>query len=131
MRLQVTGVLATRETFMVSIYDYNKDAEEAEKAQQEGMELSPESSPNTPAVKRNLSGGVTLKSRPCQSAAVISRRAALQWALPAWLLVAILAVALAWDRRGPWLARPRHGEISLAGIKRGLLGWDKAVVLKQ
>ena len=132
--LQVTGVLATRETFMVSIYDYDKDAEDAEGAEMEAAapkEMSPESAPGSPAVKRNLSGGVTVKSRPCQSASMHSTRSVVQWALPAWLLVAVLALVLAWERRRQLQALPQRGEISMAGFGRGMLGLSKASVLKQ
>ena len=132
--LQVTGVLATRETFMVSIYDYNKDAEDGERAEIEAAapkEMSPESAPGSPAVKRNLSGGVTVRSRPCQSASMHSTRSVVQWALPAWLLVAVLGLVLAWDRRRQSQALPRRGEISMAGFGLGLLGLSKASVLKQ
>lgn len=132
--LQVTGVLATRETFMVSIYDYNRDAEEAEKAEQDAaapLAMSPAASPASAAIKRNLSGGVTVKSRPCQSAAAQSKRAAMQWALPAWGLVAVLVLVLVRERREhlqslPWLRR-----YSRARLWQGSLGGSKAPVLKQ
>ena len=132
--LQVTGVLATRETFMVSIYDYNKDAEDRERVEMEAAatkEMSPKSAPGSPAVKRNLSGGVTVKSRPCQSASMHSTCSLVQWALPAWLLVAVLALVVAWERRRQSQAQPRRGEISMAGFGLGMLGLSKASVLKQ
>ena len=132
--LQVTGVLATRETFMVSIYDYNKDAEEAERAEEEAAapaEMSPAAAPASAAVKRNLSGGVTVKSRPCQSAASQSQRAAMQWALPAWGLVAVLVLALVWDRQRHLQSLPRLGDFRLARLWRGSVGSSKAPVLRQ
>ncbi|CAL5221891.1 g4156 [Coccomyxa viridis] len=133
-KLKVTGVLATRETFMVSIYDYNKDAEEAERAEEEAAaptEMSPAASSASAAIKRNLSGGVTVTSRPCQSAASQIQRAAMQWALPAWGLVAALLLALVWDRRRHLHALPQLGDISLARSWRGSLGGSKMPVLRQ
>ncbi len=132
--LQVTGVLATRETFMVSIYDYNKDAEEAEKAKLDAAaspEMSPAASPASAAIKRNLSGGVTVKSRPCHSAASQTTRATLQWALPAWGLVAVLLLALVWERRKHLRSLPRLGNFGLAGCWQECLGGSKASVLRQ
>ena len=119
---------------MVSIYDYNKDAEEAEKAEQDAAApavISPAASPASAAIKRNLSGGVTVKSRPCQSAAAHSRHAAMQWALPAWGLVAVLVLALVWERRKHSQLLPGLGKDSLAKLWRGSLGGSKAPVLKQ
>lgn len=119
---------------MVSIYDYNKDAEEAERAEEEAAaptEMSPAASPASAAIKRNLSGGVTVTSRPCQSAASQIQRAAMQWALPAWGLVAALLLALVWDRRRHLHALPQLGDISLARSWRGSLGGSKMPVLRQ
>lgn len=135
--LQVTGVLATRETFMVSIYDYNKDAEDAEKADLDAaasVEISPAASPPSAAIKRNLSGGVTVISRPCHLAAAPSMRAAIKWALPAWALVALLALALVWERRKHSRLLPWPGDVGLAGFGRIFSsgsGASKASVLKQ
>ena len=119
---------------MVSIYDYNKDAEEAEKAELEtaaSPDTSPAAAPASPAVKRNLSGGVTVKSRPCHSAASQSTRAALRWALSAWGLVAVLLLALVWERRRHLQSLSRLGKTSLAGLWQGCLGGSKASVLRQ
>ena len=120
---------------MVSIYDYNKDAEEAERAEEEEAaapaEMGPAASPASAAVKRNLSGGVTVKSRPCQSAASQSQRAVLQWALPAWGLVAVLVLVLVWDRRRHLHSLPQLVDFSLARFWRGSMGGGKAPVLRQ
>ena len=136
---QVTGVLATRETFLVSIYDYNKDAEKAEQAESEAAylaealpeEASPAAAPGSQAVIRNLSGGISFKSRPCAAAGQNSMRAALQWALPAWALVALLASILMWERRGSWGTQIRLGELRFQSPWWRLFGCGKASVLKQ
>ena len=137
---QVTGVLATRETFLASIYDYNKDAEEAEKAEIEAAhpagalpeEASPEAASGSPAVIRNLSGGISFKSRPCAAAAgQHSIRAALQWALPAWVLVALLALILMWERRRSWHTHLWPSELRCQSPWWKPSGWGKASVLKQ
>jgi hypothetical protein len=97
----------------------------------EAAEMNPESAPGSPAVKRNLSGGVTVKTKPCQSASMHSTRSLAQWALPAWLLVAVLTVVLAWERRRHFPALPWRGKISMAGFGREILGLNKASILKQ
>ena len=135
---QVTGVLATRETFLVSIYDYNKDAEEAEQAERQAAHLaealpeeaSPAAAPGSQAVIRNLSGGISFKSRPCAAAGQHSS-AALQWALPAWVLVALLASILIWERRGTWHTHLQPAELRLQRPWWRLFGCGKASVLKQ
>lgn len=132
-------MLATRETFLVSIYDYNKDAEEAEQAEFQAAHLaealpeeaSPGAAPGSPAVIRNLSGGISFKSRPCPAAGQHSMRAALQWALPAWVLVALLASILIWERRGSWQTHLRPAELRLQSPWWRLFGCGKASVLKQ
>ena len=131
MRLQVTGVLATRETFMVSIYDYNKDAEEAEQTELAAAAGLIENPLASTAVKRNLSGGVTVKSRHCQSAEVQSTHPVMHWAFPAWVLVFVLVAVLAWERRRHLQLLPRPGETNLTGFGRGLFDCSKASVLKQ
>ena len=123
----------------MSIYDYNKDAEEAEKAEVEAAHLegalleeaSPEAAPGSPAVIRNLSGGISFKSRPCADIRQHSMRAALQWALPAWALVALFALILMWERKGSWGSYLRSGELRLQSPWWRPFGCGKASVLKQ
>ena len=123
----------------MSIYDYNKDAEEAEKAEVEAAHLggalpeeaSPEAAPDSTAIVRNLSGGISFKSRPCADVRQHSMRVALQWALPAWALVALLALILTWNRRGSWGTHLRSGELRLQNPWWRSFGCGKAAVLKQ
>ena len=123
----------------MSIYDYNKDAEEAEKADREAAHLegalpeeaSPEAAPDSTPVIRNLSGGISFKSRPCVDVRQHSMHAALQWALPAWVLVALLALILVWDRRGSWQIHLLSRELRLQSPWWRLFGCGKASVLKQ
>ncbi len=114
---QVSGVMITREDFMVSIFDYNKDAEEAERAEKAapaggagGGGGGPPGSPGATAY-RNLSDG-----RGCDGAGGGSavgrgsprcedwgdRFPGWQWVVPAWLIAAVLAAALVWDKQ-TWL----------------------------
>ena len=53
--MQVTGVMMTREDFMVSIFDYNKDDEERERAQKAAAEAAAAAEGGT--AERNLSDG--------------------------------------------------------------------------
>ncbi|EIE19265.1 hypothetical protein COCSUDRAFT_58561 [Coccomyxa subellipsoidea C-169] len=116
-KLKVSGVMITREDFMVSIFDYNKDAEEAERAEKAAPAGGPGSGvggpPGSPGatVYRNLSDG-----RGCDGASGRSavgrgsfrceewgnRFPGWQWVVPAWLIAAVLAAALVWDKQ-TWL----------------------------
>lgn len=119
--MQVSGVMITREDFMVSIFDYNKDAEDAERAEKAAATSGDGSPGGTP--DRNLSDGPSRRrgcrgrgahtavdaggtadgaagATPCEDGE--DWLGGWQWVVPAWALAAVLAVALVLDKQA-WL----------------------------
>ncbi|BDA43799.1 hypothetical protein COCOBI_04-8160 [Coccomyxa sp. Obi] len=124
-KLKVSGVMITREDFMVSIFDYNKDAEAAERAEKAGT--AERSLSDGPGRRGGCGGGGTAgggggaegsggRSPPCEDGE--DRFASWQWVVPAWAIAAVLAVALVWDKQA-----------SLGGLIRQCrqhTGWPRA-----
>jgi hypothetical protein len=121
--------MITREDFMVSIFDYNKDAEEAERAERAAAAVGgPDSPPRATADRgdRNLSDGpghrrgcggpAVAGSSPCAEGE--DRLAGWQWVVPAGVVAAVLAVALVWDKQA-WLS-------SLIRQCKRLVHWPRA-----
>jgi hypothetical protein len=99
--------MLTREDFMVSIFDYNRDAEAAEAA-----EKLQEAAAREGAVERSLSDGSAAAGRGCRRGQQGARRGGgggggdcPGWtggwltAAPGWALAAVLACALAVAKR--------------------------------
>ena len=114
LALQVSGVMLTREDFMVSIFDYNKDAEAAEAAEKAAAAAADPGAKVGAAVERTLSDGGAGSSTGCrggQQEAVAAGGdgstggGCLSWvggwrvAAPGWVLAAVLACALVAAKR--------------------------------
>ncbi|CAL8468221.1 g7760 [Coccomyxa elongata] len=126
-KLKVSGVMITREDFMVSIFDYNKDAEDAERAEKAVASGTAERNlSDGPGRRGGCGGGGTAggggaegsggRSHPCEDGE--GRFAGWQWVVPAWAVAAVLAVALVWDKQA-----------SLGGMMRACrqhMAWPRA-----